>query len=109
MNINTKDALHCTLEEDVFSSSGNLILPAGVSMTEGLINALLKQGIHTIEVVGMSRDDNGVPDEGASEEASYTTLSEKKFAEHIEILFIKHKGSHMKEFKQCLLKKSSNS
>ncbi len=95
MIVKTENALNCTLASKVLGKDGRLILPEGVALSEALVSALLKQKITKVDITPLEGDvelnDNA---------------EDKEFIEHVNFLFIRHRGQFMKEFKACLLKKS---
>lgn len=91
IKVKTEEALNRELKEDVYSSSGQLILPSGVQLSQALINALLKQNVKTVYV---SDPESAFPEK--SDINSELNL-------WIEKLFIRHRGQFMKEFKECLI------
>ena len=86
MKINVSDAEGQILAEPVVNQAGTIILPANVTITPALINALTRQGIDELEVV--EQLSNQVQDD---------------FIAHIEEAFAQFEGPHMNELKHCLI------
>ena len=102
--INTERALDCELGADVFSSAGSLILPAGVTLTQPLINALMKQQVLKVQVIEVDASSSTVTESVNPQDAAAL----EHFIESIEPLFAPHTGDNMKELKQCLIRQRPN-
>ncbi|WP_196160368.1 hypothetical protein [Reinekea sp. G2M2-21] len=94
MQTKTNDAIGKFLSMDILNANGHLVLPQGVEITPALAIALLKQGIKSIDVDVLSEEESVVNESDAA----------KVFHEHVNYLFIRHRGPFMKEFQTWLLK-----
>lgn len=102
MNVSTEDAVNGTISEDILNEDGGLVLPAGVCLSQALVNALIKQNIQTVNV---TFDENTQLETDTQQTPSTVTSnkSDTEFKAHVDHLFIQHRGPFMKEFQQCLL------
>lgn len=101
MKVNTEDAVGGTTTEDILNENDGIVLPAGVLLSEPLIKALVNQNIHQVDVAFGE-------DEATERPATVTNQSElskrdQELKDHIDQLFLRHRGQFMKEFQQCLL------
>jgi hypothetical protein len=102
MNVSTKDAVNGTTNADILNEDGGLVLPEGVHLTQALVNALLNQNINEVDVTFGENHEASQPIEETKSKAVESTY-DKHFKEHVDHLFIRHRGPFMKEFQQCLL------
>ena len=94
MQTRTNDAIGKKLSADILNANGNIVLPQGVEITSALAIALLKQGIKTVDDDVLSEEEDILNESDVS----------KAFREHVNYLFIRHRGPFMKEFQTWLLK-----
>ena len=93
MKVKTDQAIGMVISEDIFGANGSLVLPKGITVSAPLAQALLRQGIAEIEAESA----------GVEKEATEKPLTDA-FQEHVNFLFLRHRGRFMKEFQKCLLK-----
>jgi hypothetical protein len=96
MIVDTENALNGTTMSDILNENGGLVLPEGVVLSKALIQALINQNIPKVDV--------SLPDENNVENTADTEITDQEFTEHVDTLFIRHRGQFMKEFKECILK-----
>lgn len=94
MKTPVSDANGLITSEPVLNKNGAQLLPKGVVLNEPLIAALLKQHIEFINVE--------IPE--AEHTSTLSTEHQREQRQYIDLLFEKHQGPVMTEFKQCLLK-----
>lgn len=93
MNVKTDKAIGLVISEDVLNINGSLVLPKGITVSPAIAQALLRQGITNIDA------------EAADGEVKVEVKpKEDSFHEHVNLLFLRHRGPFMKEFQACLLK-----
>jgi hypothetical protein len=101
MNVSTEDAVNGTTSEDILNEDGGLVLPAGVCLSQALVNALINQNINKVNV---TFDENTEAFTGAEPaQSTETSKVDAEFKAYVDYLFIRHRGPFMKEFQQCLL------
>ncbi len=94
MKVNTDDAIGMVISVDIISAKGSLVLPKGITVNESLAKALLRQGINEIEAESV-----------ISEPVIQANEIDDAYHEHVNLLFLRHRGPFMKEFQAWLLKK----
>lgn len=96
MNIQISQAIGRTTSLAVVNNRGAVLIPAGFELSEKVVEALIKQGIETVEV--LENDEN----------TALAAIKQKKI-DRIEHLFYQYNSKHMNELKQCLINQTLNS
>ncbi|MBU2864147.1 hypothetical protein KO489_09860 [Reinekea forsetii] len=96
MNIQITEAVGRTTSLAIVNSRGAVLIPAGFELSEKVIEALIKQGIESVEVLESNEND------------VIAEIMQKKI-DRIEHLFYPYDSPKMNELKTCLINQTLNS